>query len=1294
MIRAIVTSFFLFVTSVSHCATFTVTNTNNSGAGSLRQAILEANSVSLPESVFIFFDLPTSTPPPFPLPLFPVINPTAPLPFILRPVTIDGTTQGRFNRVGVQGGNAGAGADGLHLAPGSDGSVIRGLVINSWSGDGIELEQSDGTVVAGNWIGIDLIQGVFDHGNGGAGVHIKGSAGTRIGGTTSGDRNVISGNGGNGVWIIDGSTGTQVLGNYIGTDVSGSSAIPNTNNGVLVAACPGNHIGTPNGEGRNVISGNGTGITITGFNAVGNTIKGNYIGTDAGGSVDLGNLSDGIRIVDAQTTVVGGMPAAPVLYGRPPGNVISGNGQAGVRIQSGSGTVIQGNIIGGNSLADPGPPVDLGNGHDGIVVETAPLGLWPKNTILGGLFKAGNLVYGNDRSGIWIADGTGVVVQGNSIQRNQLHGLRIRTHKNLIGGPIREMGNVIAHNLQNGILIENNQGNLIGGATDQSGTFIYDNGGHGVLITGLNAVRNRIEGCNIGRDVQKILSPNAHYGVAIIDAANNIVGGTEAYKANTIVSNIDGGVLIQGPLSDGNRILGNGIGTTPDVILKGSSGNGHGISIISASNNLIGGTDRGSRNVVSGNNGNGILLQNGASNNLIQGNYIGVDANGVTAFGNGGAGIEILDSPNNTIGGMDQGARNVISSNEEGIFILGGEQSAGNVIQGNYIGTDASGSLPRGNSVNGVFGQVAGLVVGGTEPGARNVISANTASGIFLSGGSSFDCKVYGNFIGTDATGTAALGNGVSGVLLETAYQNRIGGTQPGAGNLISGNKRNGIWLVAFSQHNSIAGNKIGTNVFGNASLGNGENAVLIQDAQQNRIGPSNILSGTNQYGVWINHPLAKGNRIEGNFIGTDVTGTACLGNRFGGVLISDASDNYIGGSSPDAGNLISGNGGNGIRVFKMTNTPGRTLIQGNRIGTDLNGMAALGNMSRGIDFSAAVGCLIGGVTEGARNLISGNGFSGILFHDEASNCLIQGNFIGTDITGTLPLGNSLDGIFLENAPSNLVGGATTGAGNLISGNGTFGVHLLDSKATGNQIQGNLIGTDLSGGSGIGNASAGIYIKAATGNLLGGTGSGEGNTVAFNLAGVAIISGSMNPILSNSISSNVEIGIDLGDDGVTANDEIDSDTGPNDFQNYPVLEKATVSDVLTIEGTLRSGKETVYLLQFFASDDCDNSGHGEGNTLIGSATTTTDSDGISTFAENFEYSITGLVQITSTATDPAGNTSEFSECLAVQGLPTPTATATITPTPTPTESPVSPTPTQTPTPPEPPSEISNWSLSS
>lgn len=1273
LFRPMVLPILLAFASPGHAATFIVENVSNSGAGSLRQAILEANSVVLPESVLIRFDISLG------MFMFPVINPTSPLPTLLRPMTIDGTTQPNFARVAVQGINAGADADGLHLGPNADGSIIRGLVLNSWTDDGIEFEQCDNAVVAGCWIGIDFLIGLIDLGNMQAGVHINNSDGVQVGGITAADRNIISGNGGNGVWILNGSTGNRVIGNYIGTDSAGTVAIPNTNNGVLIVACSDNSVGGPTGDERNTISGNGNGVTILGANARNNRIQTNFIGTDATGQADLGNLVHGVRINLAQNTLIGGNAPPNRL---PPGNVISGNGMAGVLIQSTSVTTIQGNIIGQNADAS----LDLANGDEGIKQEDDPMfpGFDPRGTVIGGRGGMGNIISNNEGSGVWIEDGTGVQVQGNSIQGNQGFGVRIQTDQNVVGGPSRDDGNVIAHNSLSGIRIQSGNANLIGGATGESGTYIYGNGEHGIRLSS-TANQNRIEGCNIGRDDQGVAFGNASYGIVITgNPEDNIVGGTDAAKSNTIVGNVDGGVLIEGN-AERNRIIGNGIGTSTDIVNKGSYSNLHGVVINDASNNFIGGSEPGEGNVISGNDGIGVFIHSGAANNQVQGNLIGLFAAGMVPFGNTTAGISILDSPANLIGGTEPGARNVISANGDGIFIMGGTQSGNNRIQGNYIGTDATGLLDRGNINNGVFASVADLILGGTESGARNVIAGNNQNGVFLSGGSAMDCRVVGNYIGTDVTGQTALENGDDGVLLVTAFHNQIGGPGAGAGNVISGNAGNGVRLNAFSQHNVVAGNRIGTDAAGNASLGNGEDAVKIEDAQMNRIGGAlpgagNILSGTNQYGIWINHPLAKQNRIEGNFIGTNATGSAPLGNKVSGILITDASDNVIGGASPGSGNVISGNGDSGIRMFKMMNTPGRTAIQGNYIGTDAAGVLPIGNGSRGIDLSLAVGVVIGGVTEGARNVISGNASAGVLLRDTSRDSRVLGNRIGVNAAGNAAVPNGLDGVFIENAPANQIGGATPGAENIISGNQRYGVYLLDAKAIGNRIAGNRIGTDAAGTAGIGNASAGIYIKAATGNLIGDTGENAGNRIAHNLSGVVILSGSMNRILSNSIESNDGLGIDLGEDGITANDEIDSDTGANQFQNRPVLLSANAGEVLAITGTLHSATGTEFLLQFFRNSACDDSGSGEGAMLIGSTTVVTDASGDAAFSVALAIDFEGSAFLTGTATDPSGNTSEFSECLEVVGLPTstPTETATATPTVTATPTP-SPTGTQTPT---------------
>src|SRR5262249_2938496 len=158
--------------------------------------------------------------------------------------------------------------------------------------------------------------------------------------------------------------------------------------------------------------------------------------------------------------------------------------------------------------------------------------------------------------------------------------------------------------------------------------------------------------------------------------------------------------------------------------------------------------------------------------------------------------------------------------------------------------------------------------------------------------------------------------------------------------------------------------------------------------------------------------------------------------------------------------------------------------------GTDLAGTQARPNQE-GL-FVVGSFNLIGGPAPGQGNLLSGNGDRGIIITNSATGNKVQGNFIGTDVTGTQKLGNSSNGIFLD-AAGNQIGGATPGEGNLISGNKAYGMHI-DSQN--NAVQGNRIGTDVGGTQPLGNANGGIYLVNTTGNLVGGTPGGAGNIIA------------------------------------------------------------------------------------------------------------------------------------------------------------------------------------------------------
>ena len=403
--------------------------------------------------------------------------------------------------------------------------------------------------------------------------------------------------------------------------------------------------------------------------------------------------------------------------------------------------------------------------------------------------------------------------------------------------------------------------------------------------------------------------------------------------------------------------------------------------------------------------------------------------------------------------------------------------------------------------------------------------------------------------------------------------------------------------LLATKGSNKVEGNYIGTNVAGTASLFNGSGIVVT--INDNTIGGTvaaarNLISGNGIRGIDLINQDANGNKIQGNYIGTDVTGMARI-SQDRGIGCGGNSNNIIGGTEPGAGNLISGNSNIGIELAGF----GGHLVQGNMIGTNAAGTAAIANTGSGIEIDNLPGATIGGTTPAARNVISGNVTSGIVMTEiGASNNLVQGNYIGVAIDGSSPLpnctfvaGNSRGGVFINRGFDNTIGGAVSGAGNIIAFNGEVGVIVID------------------------------------------------------LPGFIVNTG--NRISRNSIYSNNGPGIDLITQsiGVTPNDPCDADIGANNLQNFPVLTSAEINGGnLTVQGTLNSTANGTYVIEFFENSNCDPSGNGEGRTYIGSTTVTTDGSCNGSFTFNVTTpSISGGL-ITATATDSGGNTSEFSQC--------------------------------------------------
>lgn len=418
------------------------------------------------------------------------------------------------------------------------------------------------------------------------------------------------------------------------------------------------------------------------------------------------------------------------------------------------------------------------------------------------------------------------------------------------------------------------------------------------------------------------------------------------------------------------------------------------------------------------------------------------------------------------------------------------------------------------------------------------------------------------------------------------------------------------------------------------------------------------------------------GDTIAGNFIGIDVSGTLVDGTNSEGIFIDSGDGSLIGGDTPADRNVISGRGGEGGAAISI-NTD-FTTVEGNYIGTDRNAVVALPN-TVGVSIDGGRNNTIGCEVLNGDNVISGNSDAGVRISFGTGN-FVQGNFIGTDKTGQTAIPNS-DGVTVFGGQSNYIG--VPGFGNVISGNTGEGVELTNST-TGNLVQSNLIGIAADKITPLGNGANGVEVytssadnaigvapnlrrterpaKQGKANKLATRSAGVSpsdadtgaNTIAYNSVDGVRVTGLgdvNNRISQNSIYSNGGLGINLGTDGVTPNDSGDGDTGPNEKQNFPVILSVTTGASGVVHFSLDacdSCEATPYTVEFFASQQCDGSGNGEGKTYLGSK----EVPGSGTY-DSDPMTINSGVVITATATDSNGNTSEFSPC---KSTATPTAT--------------------------------------
>jgi parallel beta-helix repeat protein len=1072
-------------------STLLVTNTASQGPGSLDAAIRQADADGGGDQIFFNIASGVQT-----------IAQDHPLTRITAPVTIDGYGQGPAitpnnlatpNTLGPgQGTNANlsvqltavAGGPGFGLRVASSGVVIRGLSIFGFTGAGIVLDFGcTGAQIAGDFLGVDAL-GQSPPSKNAKGIWVdSGANGNTVGGLANADRNLISANADAGIFL-QGDSNT-VVNNLVGTDLSGEKAL---GNGVGVSV-EGNRntIGGTTAAARNVISGNaGDGVDVFGPNDLqgfDNQVLGNYIGLDASGQSADGNQQAGVVVNNASGTTV----SRNVIGGN---NAAKNNQYAGISIGipaaggNSDATLVTGNLIG---LAADGLTA-VGNGWAGILVQNST-----SATIGGTTVGAGNIIAGNAGDGIaLLAPSSGTLVQDNYIglgndgviaQGNTANGIRVTGASATVGGTATGARNIISGNQGAGILVNG------------MGTALIQNNYIGLGADGATQVGNNQQGIFLDQD------------------KGSTVGGTTAGAGNAISGNKAQAVdILHGNSND--VVQGNRIGT--NAAGNAAVGNGGvGVLVNGSFNVTVGGTAAGAGNLISGNTGGGVDVS-GSSNTMVAGNLIGTDVTGQLALGNVNYGVQVENGASGTtIGGTTASARNVISGNVgnvrgSGVFIT---QTAGStVVQGNFIGTNLDGTEALGNSVFGVLVWANQVTIGGTASGAGNVISGNGGSdvteafGIVVS-----DVKagvtIQGNFIGTNAAGTATLGKQRIGVFLVASNGVTVGGTAAGAGNVISGNASEGV-NVRTGSNNLVAGNLIGTDVSGNSAVANGTAGDVGHSAGVEELLSSNLrvfantISGNNGDGILLR--AGSNIAIQSNTIGLNQDGTAALGNAGNGIHAEAFESIYghkpvteltIGGSN--SGNRISANKGPGI---DLNGTNGATIL-GNFVGTNAAGTVALGNGGDGIQLGDGDSSVtVGGTTAAQPNIISGNTGNGVSLL--GSSATVQGNFIGLGQDGSTAIANRGDGVLLASS------GNTVGAGNVISGNFGVGVRIRGSN---NLVTGSFIGTTADGAAAAGNFN-GIAIEQGSGNTV------QSDLISGNTRDGVFLSGvSNNKLLGNTI---------------------------------------------------------------------------------------------------------------------------------------------------------------------------------
>jgi CSLREA domain-containing protein len=1072
-----------------------VTNTNDAGAGSLRQAILDANANPGPDN--ISFNISGAG--------LHTIKPATPLPPITDTVNLDGYTQpgaavntivGGSNAIlliELDGSAAGTPANGLELS--SVSSTVSGLVINRFGGHGILLNGGTDNIIKGCYIGTNDT-GTAALGNAAHGIAIVDTSANTVGGTAVHEANLISGNGGDGVHIEESAAGldadsNNVYGNSIGLS-SGGGALANAGNGVYILG-DSNRVGGQNlGEGNQIANSGSDGVEVA--SGVANSIRGNSIFANAGLGIELRDAQPDGTVTpndpgdgDIGPNSLQNFPSITSATGSSTSTVVTGTlsgepGAGGIRID-----------IYSSPTCDPS-----GNGEGQTYLGFANV------TLDGAGDGTFNATFTKPTAAGHVVTATAT---GESPSTSEFSPCQVVTATTF------NWGGGVDTNWHNGA-----------------------NWSTGTVPTAADIVVIPSAGVNN----EPIISTADAAAASLTVQTGRTLTITADRTLNAATTTVNGGGGLKIPAGQTGTLRG-------ALTLDGALTGGDSASVFRFDGSTL--TNNGTIAVA-------LLRFGGASQTLAGTGTVSSDLTRVLA------GASVTLGGNHTLGALtvdnggtfSQGASFDLTTGKLIVSVGGTFQNlgTGDLTLAGDVSNDGTINL---NGSGAACGDPDTILLRSSDAAAQR---AWTGSGTF----SLSDVDV------SNQAGTASI----------TVRS----GTN-------SGNNGANWTFTVCPAGTTLA---VNTNDDGDDGACNAAHCSLREAILTSNSTPGQFETITFQIGAGGAQTISPTSALPTITDPVNIDGTTQPG--FSGAPLVELNGAGAGGAT--AGLNLNG-GGSTVRGLTINRFSGHGIR-----------LAALGGNT------------------------------------------ITGNFIGTDAAGTSALANAGHGLFIDASSNNTIGGNTAAERNIISGNSGQGVRIDGANASGNRVRGNFIGTDVSGTVALPNASSGIVINGANGNMIGGVVGGN-RIAFNGGDGVSILSGNNNRILSNSIHTNgttaQHLGIDLGPDGSTPNDAGDADVGANNLQNFPVLiHAASNGAATTVNGVLNSNAASAYRVEFFSSSTCDASGGGEGEQLLGSFDVTTNASGDATFNVTLPNLALGQL-VTATATDALGNTSEFSACRAV-----------------------------------------------